>query len=473
MLIVLLVFAITFTTGLILNTPELPRQNSGSNVSLDLYTDKPEFEKEDANEISDAECGDRYNYKCWKKGGHSLDIEEAAYIISVAWHSFTAEVAAAYTPGADVTFNKAVDVGASPTLTITNSQAGSGTAATKACGEYGGTGTAVLWFRCSQMAANNGEFAENDVLSIGANSITVSSTNTIRNKGKSKNAWVGHAAGLVATKTVVHTAASVSDISWGSFSPDVSVGYTVTVDVVFTTAVDVTGNPRLTVTNDQGGGGSTASTDCNLNAGDGTTTLTFRCTATTANSATFVNGDTLSIGSNAITATDPVFIKNAGSSKLAIITFSANIPGTKSVFENPAVQNAMAWGGFTPASHSTGFTISVKSSWTKAVDVTGVPELTVTNDQAGNKVDTFGLTPSFACGYSSGTGYAALAFVCSALNAAETDTAVGDALSVGTDAITMNCAAVSSVCIKNKGSTMEADIRNPSTLIGSTVIVAA
>jgi len=43
----------------------------------------PEFDMEGS--IYDEECGDRYNYKCWKKGGHSLDKEEAAYITTIAW----------------------------------------------------------------------------------------------------------------------------------------------------------------------------------------------------------------------------------------------------------------------------------------------------------------------------------------------------------------------------------------------------
>jgi len=38
---------------------------------LKLANPDPEFNTE--NSVYDEDCGDRMNYKCWKKGGHSLD----------------------------------------------------------------------------------------------------------------------------------------------------------------------------------------------------------------------------------------------------------------------------------------------------------------------------------------------------------------------------------------------------------------
>jgi len=81
----------------------------------------PEFDMEGS--IYDEECGDRYNYKCWKKGGHSLDKEEAAYITTIAWGTFecaslvaplqaggATRTTGSCIPSVLVTFDKAVDV---------------------------------------------------------------------------------------------------------------------------------------------------------------------------------------------------------------------------------------------------------------------------------------------------------------------------------------------------------------------------
>jgi len=45
-----------------------------SSSALKLQQD-PEFDVTDA--VYDEECGNRYNYKCWKKGGHSLDKKDS------------------------------------------------------------------------------------------------------------------------------------------------------------------------------------------------------------------------------------------------------------------------------------------------------------------------------------------------------------------------------------------------------------
>jgi len=78
----------------------------------------PEFDMEGS--IYDEECGDRYNYKCWKKGGHSLDKEEAAYATGLLWADAFACTANGFTdtgvdltgtcnPSVVATFNKGVD----------------------------------------------------------------------------------------------------------------------------------------------------------------------------------------------------------------------------------------------------------------------------------------------------------------------------------------------------------------------------
>jgi len=51
-----------------------------SSSALKLQQD-PEFDVTDA--VYDEECGNRYNYKCWKKGGHSLDKKDSTTTAAV------------------------------------------------------------------------------------------------------------------------------------------------------------------------------------------------------------------------------------------------------------------------------------------------------------------------------------------------------------------------------------------------------
>lgn len=44
-----------------------------STAQLQLSASNPEFDKVNTTVTYDEACGDRYNWKCWKKGGHSLD----------------------------------------------------------------------------------------------------------------------------------------------------------------------------------------------------------------------------------------------------------------------------------------------------------------------------------------------------------------------------------------------------------------
>jgi len=96
-----------------------------------------------------------------------------------------------------VRFNEEVDVvttGGTPTVTVTNSQAGSGTDATFTAAYNSGTGSNELVFR-KTYAAGNGGVAENDVLSIGTNVLALNS-GTIKDKGTSTNATITNAASI-------------------------------------------------------------------------------------------------------------------------------------------------------------------------------------------------------------------------------------------------------------------------------------
>jgi len=76
-----------------------------------------------------------------------------------------------------ITFNEKVTVvttGGTPTITVTNSQAGSGTDATFTAAYQSGSSTNRLTFRATYAAANGG-VAEDDVLSVAAQNLALNS----------------------------------------------------------------------------------------------------------------------------------------------------------------------------------------------------------------------------------------------------------------------------------------------------------
>lgn len=99
-----------------------------------------------------------------------------------------------------LTFNEKVTVTGTPTITVTNNQAGSGTDATFTAAYQSGTGTNKLVFRKTYAAADGGVAAD-DVLSIGAQNIALAG-GTIKDTGTTVNSGVAVPAGT-ATLTAV------------------------------------------------------------------------------------------------------------------------------------------------------------------------------------------------------------------------------------------------------------------------------
>ena len=100
-----------------------------------------------------------------------------------------------------VIFNEKVTVTGSPTLVITNSQAGGGSAATKTATYNSGSGTNRLVFRCA-IGAGGSTVSADDVLSIGAQTIalaggTMKDTGTTVNSLRAISAAAGTAAGTL------------------------------------------------------------------------------------------------------------------------------------------------------------------------------------------------------------------------------------------------------------------------------------
>lgn len=93
-----------------------------------------------------------------------------------------------------VRFNESVDITGSPTVTVTNSQAGSGTDATFTAAYSSGTGSNEIVFR-KTYGAGDGGVAENDVLSIGANAMALNG-GTVKDAGTAVNSTITSSAGI-------------------------------------------------------------------------------------------------------------------------------------------------------------------------------------------------------------------------------------------------------------------------------------
>ena len=118
--------------------------------------------------------------------------------------------------------------------------------------------------------------------------------------------------------------ADITQIEFITTSFDKSDGGNIDVRVRFNEPVDVTGTPRVSITNgNQGTGTGRGPHLANYLSGTGTNELVFRCTIAAANAATNEN-DVLVIGTNA-TALNGGTIKDAGKSNASTITNSAGI----------------------------------------------------------------------------------------------------------------------------------------------------
>ena len=119
-------------------------------------------------------------------------------------------------------------------------------------------------------------------------------------------------------------AADITEITFVTTAFDKSAGGNIDVLVRFNEAVDITGTPRVSITNgNQGSGSGRGPHLANYLSGTGTNELTFRCTIAAANAATNA-GDVLVIGTNA-TALNGGTIKDAGTTTVSTITNAASI----------------------------------------------------------------------------------------------------------------------------------------------------
>ena len=119
-------------------------------------------------------------------------------------------------------------------------------------------------------------------------------------------------------------AADITEITFVTAAFDKSAGGNIDVLVRFNEAVDITGTPRVSITNgNQGTGSGRGPHLANYLSGTGSNEITFRCTIAAANAATNA-GDVLVIGANA-TALNSGTVKDAGTSTVSTITNAAGI----------------------------------------------------------------------------------------------------------------------------------------------------
>jgi len=118
--------------------------------------------------------------------------------------------------------------------------------------------------------------------------------------------------------------ADITEITFVTASFDKSAGGNIDVLVRFNEAVDITGTPRVSITNgNQGSGSGRGPHLANYLSGTGSNEITFRCTIAAANAATNAD-DVLVIGANAM-ALNGGTVKDAGTSTVSAITNAAGI----------------------------------------------------------------------------------------------------------------------------------------------------
>ena len=119
-------------------------------------------------------------------------------------------------------------------------------------------------------------------------------------------------------------AADITEITFVTAAFDKSAGGNIDVLVRFNEAVDITGTPRVSITNgNQGSGSGRGPHLANYLSGTGSNEITFRCTIAAANAATNAD-DVLVIGANAM-ALNGGTVKDAGTTTVSTITNAAGI----------------------------------------------------------------------------------------------------------------------------------------------------
>ena len=336
----------------------------------------------------------------------------------------------------DITFSKAVDVTGVPTLALNDG----GTAS-----YVSGNGTSTLVF--TYTVASGQSTPKLDSSSSSALSGTI--TDTVANDPNAAVLTVptGASTGALAANSSIAidaVAPTVTNIVSTTANGTYGAGAVITIDVTFSKAVDVTGVPTLAL-ND----GGTAS----YSSGNGTSTLVFTYTVASGQSTPKLDSSSSSALSGTITdtvANDPnaaVLTVPTGASTGALAANSSIAIDAVA----PTVTNIVSTTA--NGTYGAGAVITIDITFSKAVDVTGMPTLALNDGgtasySSGNGTSTLVFTYTVASGQSTPKLDSSSS---SALSGTITDTVANDpnaaVLTVPTGASTGALAANSSIAI--------------------------
>jgi hypothetical protein len=297
-----------------------------------------------------------------------------------------------YTTGAvipvTVTFDEPVDVTGTPQLTLE-------TGATDRVIDYtSGSGTATLTFNYTVQAGDTSadlDYLSTSALALNGGTIADAATNDATLTLPAP----GAAGSLGVNKAIVidTTAPTVTNVTSTSANGSYTTGAVIPVTITFDEPVDVTGTPQLTL--------ETGATDrvVDYTSGSGTATLTFNYTVQAGDTsadldylstgALALNGGTIADAATndaTLTLPAPGAAGSLGANKAIVIDTTA-----------PTVTNVTSTSA--DGSYTTGAVIPVTITFSKPVDVTGTPQLTLETGATDRVVD-----------YTSGSGTATLTF---------------------------------------------------------------
>ncbi|MBI2606705.1 MAG: hypothetical protein HYW49_11565, partial [Deltaproteobacteria bacterium] len=300
-----------------------------------------------------------------------------------------------YTTGAviavQVTLSKAVNVTGTPQLTLE-------TGATDAVVDYSsGTGTNTLTFSYTVASGHTtGDLDYVATTSLALNSGTIK--DTVANNPNNATLTLsspGAAGSLGANKAIVidTSVPTITSVNSSTADGTYGTGSTISIQVNFSEAVTVTGTPQLTL--------ETGATDAVVDyaSGSGTSTLTFTYTVDNghgsldldyvATTSLALNGGTIkdtATNNATLTLASPGAAGSLGANKAIVIDGVA-----------PTVTNVTS--SSADGSYTVGAVIPVQVTFSKVVNVTGTPQLTLETGATDAVVD-----------YSSGTGTNTLTF---------------------------------------------------------------
>jgi hypothetical protein len=288
-----------------------------------------------------------------------------------------------------VNFTENVTVTGTPQLTLETG------ATDRAVNYTGGSGTSSLTFT---YAVQVGDISA-DLDYVATNSLTLNGgtiQDAARNDATLMLASPGAADSLGANKALVvdGIAPVVSDVTSSTADGIYQAGDTISVQVIFSEIVNVTGTPQLTL--------ETGTTDRAIDyvSGTGTTTLTFAYTVQVGENSTdldyvattslSLNGGTIKNGGGndaVLTLAVPGAIHSLGANKALVVDTTPPVVS--------GVTSSTADG-----SYHVGDTISIQVDFGENVTVTGTPQLTLETGATDRTVD-----------YASGSGTSSLTFV--------------------------------------------------------------